>query len=74
MSAHAPVMNALVEFVLDLDPATLPAEVVDAAERSLTDWLGTTLRGAAEPLADALSAVIDATGGAPQATVVGRRR
>ncbi|MGH7348412.1 MAG: MmgE/PrpD family protein, partial [Candidatus Rokuibacteriota bacterium] len=74
MSAQTPVTSALVDFVLALEPATLPLEVVDAAERSLTDWLGTTLRGAAEPLADALSAVIDAAGGAPQATVVGRRR
>ncbi|MGH7398056.1 MAG: MmgE/PrpD family protein, partial [Candidatus Rokuibacteriota bacterium] len=73
-NTHTPVMSALVEFVLDLEPASLPPAVVDAAERSLTDWLGTTLRGAAEPLADALSAVIDAAGGSPQATVVGRRR
>ncbi len=73
MDVSTPVMDALVEFVLALEPAALPPPVLDAAERSLTDWLGTTLRGAAEPLADALAAVIDAAGGAPQATVVGRR-
>jgi 2-methylcitrate dehydratase PrpD len=38
----------------------------------MTDWLGTAIRGAAEPLAAALSAVIAATGGEPQATVLGR--
>jgi len=73
VSAHTPVLDALVEFALGLEPAALPVDVVDAAERSLTDWLGTALRGAAEPLAGAIAAVIDAAGGAPQATVVGRR-
>lgn len=62
------------EFALGLEPAALPVDVMDAAERSLTDWLGTALRGAAEPLAAAIGAVIDAAGGAPQATVVGRGR
>ena len=74
MTAPTPVLDALVGFVLELEPGSLPPAVVDAAERSVTDWLGTALRGAAEPLADALAAVIDVTGGAPQATVIGRRR
>jgi 2-methylcitrate dehydratase PrpD len=65
-------MDALVEFVLDLEAASLPAPVVDAASRSIADWLGTAIRGAVEPLADAIAAVIDATGGDAQATVVGR--
>jgi 2-methylcitrate dehydratase PrpD len=67
-----PVMDALGEFVRDVELAGLPPAVVEAAGRSLTDWLGTALRGAAEPLADALAAVIGAAGGEPQATVVGR--
>ncbi len=67
-----PVMDALVEFVRDLEPASLPPAVVEAAGRSITDWLGTAIRGAAEPLADALAAVIGAAGGERQATVVGR--
>jgi 2-methylcitrate dehydratase PrpD len=67
-----PVMDALVEFVLALDTASLPPAVIEAASRSLTDWLGTAIRGAAEPLAGALAAVIGAGGGEPQATVVGR--
>jgi 2-methylcitrate dehydratase PrpD len=71
-SGHTPVMDALVEFVLGLEAATLPPAVAEAASRSMTDWLGTAIRGAAEPLADAMGAVIGATGGAPQATVVGR--
>jgi 2-methylcitrate dehydratase PrpD len=74
MNAHTPVMDALVEFVLDLEPPSLPPAVVEAAERSMTDWLGTALRGSREPLAGAISAVIDAAGGEAQATVVGRPR
>jgi 2-methylcitrate dehydratase PrpD len=70
---HTPVMDALVEFTLNLETASLPPAVVEAASRSLTDWLGTAIRGAAEPLADAIGAVIAATGGEPQATIVGRR-
>ena len=67
-----PVMDALVEFVLGLEAASLPPVAIEAANRSMTDWLGTAIRGAAEPLAGALHAVIGAAGGLPQATVVGR--
>jgi 2-methylcitrate dehydratase PrpD len=73
MTEPTPVMDGLVDFVLDLETAALPPAVIEAASRSLTDWLGTAVRGAAEPLADAIAAVIAATGGEPQATVVGRR-
>ena len=69
-----PVMDQLVEFALSLEAAALPPAVVEAASRSITDWLGTAIRGATEPLAAALGAVIAAGGGEPQATIVGRRR
>jgi 2-methylcitrate dehydratase PrpD len=69
---RTPVMDALVEFVLAVDAASLPPAVVEAARRSMADWLGTAIRGAAEPLANALAAVIAITGGERQATVVGR--
>ena len=69
---QTPVMDALVDFVLGLETAAVPPAVVEAASRSITDWLGTAIRGAAETLADAIGAVIRATGGEPQATVVGR--
>jgi 2-methylcitrate dehydratase PrpD len=71
-NTRTPVMDALVEFVLGLETASLPTAVVEAASRSITDWLGAAIRGAREPLADALAAVIGATGGQPQSTVVGR--
>ena len=67
-----PVMDALVDFVLGVEAASLPPAVIEAASRSVTDWLGTAIRGAAEPLSSSLAAVIAASGGLPQATVVGR--
>ena len=71
-TSRTPVMDALVDFALGLELAALPPAVVEAANRSMTDWLGTAIRGSIEPLADAIAAVIAATGGTPQATVVGR--
>ena len=68
---NTPVMDALVDFVLGLELAATPPAVVEAANRSMTDWLGTAIRGSIEPLADAVAAVITATGGDPQATIVG---
>ena len=68
---RTPVMDGLVDFVRELDAASLPTAVVEAASRSITDWLGTAIRGAKEPLAASLAAVIGASGGAPQATVAG---
>lgn len=69
---NAPVMDALVDFALGLELAAVPVPVVEAAGRSMTDWLGAAIRGAIEPLADATARVIAATGGEPQATIVGR--
>src|SRR5262249_28452439 len=63
-----PVMDALVDFALGLELAALPPAVVEAANRSITDWLGTAIRGSIEPLADAIAAVVAASGGEPQAT------
>src|SRR3989442_9988032 len=70
--SSAPVMDALVAFVRGRELAAWPPAVVEAANRSMTDWLGTAIRGSSEPLADALAAVITASGGASQSTVVGR--
>jgi len=67
-----PVIDTLVDFVLDLEPEALPPAVSGAASLCLMDWLGTAIRGSTEPLAEALAAVVRASGGEPQATVVGR--
>jgi 2-methylcitrate dehydratase PrpD len=69
---RTPVMDALADFVLGLEAAALPPAVVEAAGRSITDWMGAAVRGAAEPLAGAIAAVLAGAGGQAQATVVGR--
>src|SRR5712691_8284140 len=71
-NATTPVLDALVDFVLDLEPEALPPAVSRAASLCLMDWLGTAIRGSTEPLAEALAAVVRASGGEPQASVVGR--
>ena len=72
--SRTPVSDALVDFVLGLELASLPDAVVAAAGLSFTDWVGAAIRGSTEPLAGALDAVVAATGGEPQATVLGRGR
>ena len=42
---NTPVLDALVDFVLGLELAAVPPAVVEAANRSMTDWLGTAIRG-----------------------------
>ncbi|HKW91059.1 MAG TPA: MmgE/PrpD family protein, partial [Methylomirabilota bacterium] len=71
---RTPVADALVDFVLGLDLKALPDAVIEAASLSLTDWLGGAIRGSIEPLAGAIGAVLAATGGEPQATIVGSGR
>jgi len=71
---RTPVADALVEFVRGLELRSLPATVVEAASLCLTDWVGAAIRGSTEPLAVALDAVVGATGGEPQATIIGRGR
>jgi 2-methylcitrate dehydratase PrpD len=71
---RTPVADALVDFVLGLERRSLPPEVTEAAALCLTDWIGAALRGSTEPLAAALDAVVTASGGEPQATVIGRGR
>jgi 2-methylcitrate dehydratase PrpD len=72
--SSTPVVDALVDFVLGLGLGSLPDAVVAAAGLSFTDWVGAAIRGSTEPLAGALDAVVAATGGEPQATVLGRGR
>ena len=71
-NGRTPVIDALVDFVREVDTGSLPREVREAAGLCLMDWLGTAIRGALEPLALALHTVIATTGGDRQATVVGQ--
>ena len=48
--------------------------MTEAASLCLTDWVGAAIRGSTEPLAAALEAVVTASGGEPQATIIGRGR
>jgi 2-methylcitrate dehydratase PrpD len=70
---RTPVLDGLVDFILGLELPSLPPAVIEAAGRSITDWVGTAIRGSKEPLAEAIGAVIAMSGGEPQATVLGRR-
>ena len=60
--------------MLGLDLGSLPEQVAETASLCLSDWVGVAIRGSTEPLAGVLDAVLTATGGEPQATVVGRGR
>ena len=71
---RTPVADAFVDFVLGLRLRSLPDTVVEAARLCLTDWIGAAIRGSTEPVAVAVDAVVAASGGAPQATVIGRGR
>ncbi|HEY7205037.1 MAG TPA: MmgE/PrpD family protein [Methylomirabilota bacterium] len=71
---RTPVADALIDFALGLDLRTLPGAVTEAAALCLTDWIGAAIRGSTEPLAAALDAVVTASGGEPQATIIGRGR
>src|SRR2546426_9940440 len=66
-----PVMDALVDFVLGLELAAVPPAVVEAANRSRTHRLRTTIRGPTERPAHPHPALISATGGELHATVLG---
>ena len=71
---RTPVADALIDFALGLDLRTLPGAVTEAAALCLTDWIGAAIRGSTEPLAAALDTVVGASGGDPQATIIGRGR
>jgi 2-methylcitrate dehydratase PrpD len=55
-------------------PDDLSAAAVHAARRGVLDWIGCALAGSPHPTIGRLVAVLQETGGRPQATVLGRRR
>jgi hypothetical protein len=48
-------MDGLVDFVLGIEAASLPPAVLDGATRSMTDWLGTAIRGSARTIVELTS-------------------
>lgn len=61
----------LVEFLLDTDAASLPADVLHESTRCLLDFVGLALAGASEPAVAIAVRQLTALGGHPQAAVLG---
>ncbi len=59
-------------FIAGLQFSDLPAGVVHAARRGVLDWIGCALAASRHPTLDRLIAVLQATGGGTQATVLAR--
>lgn len=59
-------------FIAGLAFPALPPEVVHAARRGVLDWIGCALAASRHPTLDRLIAVLQATGGGTQATVLAR--
>jgi 2-methylcitrate dehydratase PrpD len=65
--------ETLAEFAAAVRPADLPAPVLTAAKRHLTDVLGVALAAAPLPFADMAARAAEQLGGRGDATVIGRR-
>src|SRR5215203_7194419 len=70
-AATAGLTGRLVAGVRDLRYDDLPADVIVIAKHCLLDWLGVTLAGSREPLAQMLRDEVAEQGGRPQATLIG---
>ena len=66
------VTKRIAEYVATTSLEDFPPEAVQAAKAAIIDCLGCTLAGSVEPLADVLCAYVQANGGIPSASVVGR--
>lgn len=66
--------GALARFVVDLRRERVPHDQVACVGTSMLDWLGCCIAGVHEPSVQALDAVLDLMGGAPQATLIARGR
>lgn len=62
----------LSDFLSRFTLADMPDAAVHAARRGLIDWMGCALAGSGHPTITTLLSVLDAAGGRPQATVLGR--
>ncbi len=66
------VTRKFAEYVTTAGLEDFPPEAIHAAKAAIIDCLGCMLAGSREPLAGVLCDYVDALGGAPAATVVGR--
>ena len=60
------------EYVTQTGLDSFPPDAVEAAKGAIMDCLACALAGSAEPLAEILSEFVNANGGVPAATVIGR--
>ena len=63
----------IAEYISTTGLEDFPPDAIDAAKAAITDCLGCALAGSREPLADVLCNYVAGLGGAPSATVIGRR-
>ena len=68
------ITKALSEYLVNLKFSDLPSDVVEGAKLCFLDWLGVTLSGSKEPLTGILLQLAETQGGAPQATVIGKKK
>jgi 2-methylcitrate dehydratase PrpD len=71
-AAEVPGLTAVIwRRCAELSYEQLPADVIMVAKQCLIDWLGVTMAGYQEPVAQIIRAEMAAQGGNPQAAVVG---
>ena len=68
------ITKALSEYLVNLKFSDLPSDVVEGAKLCFLDWLGVTLSGSKESLTGILLQLAETQGGAPQATVIGKKK
>ena len=69
--SNVPVTARLANFCRAIRYEDLPPEAIEAARKTLLDWLGVTIAGASEPLAVMLRQEALAEGGNARATLIG---
>lgn len=69
--SNAPVTARLAEFCRSIRYEQVPAETMEVARQCLLDWLGVTIAGSSEPLAEMLRDEVLEEGGNAQATLIG---
>src|SRR5688572_24605333 len=67
------ISEALAEFVGSCSYKTLPEPVRELARRCVLDWIGSVIRGSAEPPARMYAGIARDEGGAPRATAAAGR-
>lgn len=69
--SNAPVTARLAEFCRTIRYDDIPSDAIEVARQCLLDWLGVTIAGSSEPLAEMLRAEVLDEGGNAQATLIG---